>query len=346
MVNENIEKLKEKNKEDPSKFCVPLAEEYKKTGMVDEAISVLLTGLKNQPYYIGAMVALGKLYLQKNMLLEAQGEFEKAVGLAPDNILAHKKLADIYYERGETEKALKEYQSVVRLNPGDEEAKVIKLSLEKRIQETQAHEEKDEAVISSNPGEFQDTLVTEQPVPASQGGEDIRTVKIKDIPVYEIDEEINGAELGIKIPEKLKPVDGGYVTRELEEFRKIVQKHSEKPQAVDLPAGRQGSTLQAEEAPEAQHKEEADIQDLLIPEGETPEDSGDAEIPKKPGGDKISISMRTETMADIFIAQGLYDKAMNIYKEILAADSDNKRIIQKSEELQILIENEKKKRNI
>lgn len=106
--------------------------------MVDEAISVLLTGLKTQPYYISAMVALGKLYLQKDMLLEAQGEFEKAVSLAPDNILAHKKLADIYYERGETEKALKEYQSVIRLNPGDEEAKVTKLSIEKRLQETQA----------------------------------------------------------------------------------------------------------------------------------------------------------------------------------------------------------------
>ncbi|MEK6528729.1 MAG: hypothetical protein AABZ36_07615 [Nitrospirota bacterium] len=100
-----------------------------------------------------------------------------------------------------------------------------------------------------------------------------------------------------------------------------------------------------EETPEAQHKEAADIQDLLIPEGETPEDSGDAEIPKKQGGDKISISMRTETMADIFIAQGLYDKAMNIYKEILASDSDNKRIIQKSEELKNLIEKEKKKGN-
>ncbi|MEK6528728.1 MAG: tetratricopeptide repeat protein, partial [Nitrospirota bacterium] len=267
MVNENIEKLKKKNKENPSKFFVPLAEEYKKAGMVDEAISVLLTGLKNQPYYIGAMVALGKLYLQKDMLLEAQEEFEKAVGLAPDNILAHKKLADIYYERGETEKALKEYQSVVRLNPGDEEAKVIKLSLEKRIQETQAHEEKvadlpagrqgstlrDEAVISSNPGEFQDTLVAEQPVSASQGGEDIRTVKIKDIPVYEIDEEINGAELGIKIPEKLKPVEERYVTRELEEFRKIVERHSEKQQVEEAP-----------EAPEAQNKEAANIQDLLI----------------------------------------------------------------------------------
>lgn len=258
MVNENIEKLKKKIKENPlSKFFVPLAEEYKKAGMVDEAISVLLTGLKNQPYYISAMVALGKLYLQKDMLSEAQEEFEKAADLAPDNLLAHKKLADIYYERGETEKALKEYQSIIKLNPVDEEAKVMKLSLENRIQETLAHEEKvvestlrDEAVISSNSGEFQDALVTEQPVPALQGGEDIGTVKIKDIPVYEIDEEVNGAELGIKIPEKLKPVDEGYVTRELEEFRKIVERHSEKPQAAGLPArlaaqraGRQGSTL-------------------------------------------------------------------------------------------------------
>jgi tetratricopeptide (TPR) repeat protein len=345
MINENIEKLKKKVEKDPlSKFFVPLAEEYKKEGMVEEAMSVLLTGLKNQPYYISAMVALGKLYLQKDMISEAREEFEKAVGLAPDNLLAHKKLAGIYYKRGEMDEALKECQSVIKLNPGDNEAKTMKLSLENRLKQAQAPEESDEAVITgssgspcplretSEAGDFQESLGTEQPVPASQGGEDIRTVKIKNIPVYEIDEEVNGAELGIKIPERLKPVDQGYVTRELEEFRKIVELHSEKPQA--------------EETSEAQHKEAVNMQDLLIQEVETPEDRVDAEIPKKSGGDKISISMRTETMADIFIAQGLYDKAMNIYIEMLAADPDNRRIIRKSEELKDLIELKNKKEDV
>lgn len=101
-----------------------------------------------------------------------------------------------------------------------------------------------------------------------------------------------------------------------------------------------------EETPEAQHEEAANIRDLLITVGETSEGSGNAEMPKKPCADKISISMHTETMADIFIAQGLYDKAMNIYKERLASDPDNKRIIQKSEELQKLIEKEKKKGDV
>ncbi|MEK7789333.1 MAG: hypothetical protein AAB283_05390, partial [Planctomycetota bacterium] len=61
MALEDIEKLKEKLKKDPnSKLFVPLAEEYRKKGMLDEAISVLMTGITSQPGYTSARVSLGK----------------------------------------------------------------------------------------------------------------------------------------------------------------------------------------------------------------------------------------------------------------------------------------------
>lgn len=66
MAKDEIEKLKEKVEKDPlSKLFVPLAEEYRKIGMLDEAVSVLLKGLENQPNYMTARVALGKIYLEK-----------------------------------------------------------------------------------------------------------------------------------------------------------------------------------------------------------------------------------------------------------------------------------------
>ncbi len=60
--------------------------------------------------------------------------------------------------------------------------------------------------------------------------------------------------------------------------------------------------------------------------------------PVQAAEDRISISMPTETMADIYIGQGLYDKAMDVYKEILSSDPENKQIIRKCGELRMLME--------
>lgn len=123
MAFEDIEKLKEKVDKDPnSKLFVPLAEEYKKAGMLDEAIAVLTKGLERQPGYMSARVSLGKVYLEKGMLDEAKAEFEKVISVIPDNLYAHRKLAEIYRDLGETDNAIKEFKTVLRLNPMDEEA--------------------------------------------------------------------------------------------------------------------------------------------------------------------------------------------------------------------------------
>jgi tetratricopeptide (TPR) repeat protein len=66
MALEEIERLKEKINKDPnSKLFVPLAEEYKKAGMFDEAIDALILGLERQPNYLSARVSLGKIYIER-----------------------------------------------------------------------------------------------------------------------------------------------------------------------------------------------------------------------------------------------------------------------------------------
>ncbi len=121
MALEDIERLKEKIGRDPnSKLFVPLAEEYKKAGMLDEAIEVLTGGLENQPGYLSARVSLGKIFIERGMLHEAQTEFEKVIAAIPDNLYAHKKLAEIYKELGDKNKATKEFRTVLKLNPLDD----------------------------------------------------------------------------------------------------------------------------------------------------------------------------------------------------------------------------------
>src|SRR5512134_751463 len=123
MGTKDIEKLKEKFEKDlNSKLFLPLAEEYRKEGMLDEAIAALQTGLDKHKAYTSARVLLGKIYLEKGMLDEARKEFENVTASVPDNLFAHKKLAEIYRDTGEAELAIKAFKSILRLNPMDEES--------------------------------------------------------------------------------------------------------------------------------------------------------------------------------------------------------------------------------
>lgn len=131
MSPDEIERLRIKIEKDPtSRLFLPLAEEYRKSGMPDEAISVLQLGLERNPGYTSAIVALGRIYLEKNMLYEARAKFEEVVSVVTGNLFVHRKLADIYMELGEKEKALAEYKEVLRLNPRDEEVSVCIEALE------------------------------------------------------------------------------------------------------------------------------------------------------------------------------------------------------------------------
>lgn len=133
MALEDIERLKEKIGRDPnSKLFVPLAEEYKKAGMLDEAIEVLTGGLENQPGYLSARVSLGKIFIDRGMLHEARTEFEKVIAAIPDNLYAHKKLAEIYKELGDKDKATKEFRTVLKLNPLDDWAAASLAEIERQ----------------------------------------------------------------------------------------------------------------------------------------------------------------------------------------------------------------------
>jgi tetratricopeptide (TPR) repeat protein len=123
MALQEIERLKERvDKDQNSKLFVPLAEEYKKEGMLDEAIDALTKGLERHPGYMSARVSLGKIYLEKGMLSEAGAEFKKVANAIPDNLYAHKKLAEIYRALSERENAVAEFRQVLKLNPTDEDA--------------------------------------------------------------------------------------------------------------------------------------------------------------------------------------------------------------------------------
>lgn len=129
-----IFKFAEKLAEDPrSKVFVPLAEEYVKVGMLQEAIDVLEQGLKVYPTFITALVALGRVYRQKGVVSKAKAALEGAVKLSPENLVAHRTLARIYLEEGALESAMRSCSVVLTANRKDEEILALKATIEQQL---------------------------------------------------------------------------------------------------------------------------------------------------------------------------------------------------------------------
>jgi tetratricopeptide (TPR) repeat protein len=106
-----IRDLKRRLELDPSsRLFVTLAEEYRKTGRLADALSTLQKGLLAHPGYISAQVALGRAYLEAGQITEAIATFSKVLASDPGNLVSAKSLADVYLSRGESLEAIKKYK--------------------------------------------------------------------------------------------------------------------------------------------------------------------------------------------------------------------------------------------
>jgi tetratricopeptide (TPR) repeat protein len=122
--------LKEYQSNPRSRIFAPLAEAYRKSGLVDEAIDICKEGLEYHPNFVSGMVALARCYFDKAQYTAAIKELEKVVSDVPDNFLAQKLLAESYSLIGDAQNALKSYKMVLFLNPRDEEVKSIVAGME------------------------------------------------------------------------------------------------------------------------------------------------------------------------------------------------------------------------
>ena len=125
-----IDRLAVQLAKDPhSKAFMPLAEEYGKVGMWQEAAAVLEDGLKVYPGFITAMVALGRAYDHMGQSTKAKAILEESVKLSPENLRAHRTLIKIYQSQGLNELALQSCATILTVNPRDEEALSIQSAL-------------------------------------------------------------------------------------------------------------------------------------------------------------------------------------------------------------------------
>ena len=108
--------------QDPrSRVFAPLAEAYRKAGLLEEAIEICRDGLRIHPHFLGGRVALARALFDKGEYAQTVKELEPVVLDAPDNLVAQKLLAECYLILGRMSDALAAYKVLLFFMPQDAE---------------------------------------------------------------------------------------------------------------------------------------------------------------------------------------------------------------------------------
>jgi tetratricopeptide (TPR) repeat protein len=117
-------------KDPRSQVFAPLAEAYRKMGLIEEAFRICVRGVQYHPHFSGGRIALAKVLLDRENKIGALQELQKAVDISPDNILAHQMLGELHLNQKNAKEALRAYKMVLFLAPNNERAQKAVKKLE------------------------------------------------------------------------------------------------------------------------------------------------------------------------------------------------------------------------
>lgn len=112
---------KKLGKDANSLIFLPLAEEYRKIGMIEEAIFYLAEGLKKNPSYTLAKTTLARCYFDAKDILKAKDLVTDVLRETPDNAIAMKLKGQIMLREGKFDEARIQLQEVLKFRPNDQE---------------------------------------------------------------------------------------------------------------------------------------------------------------------------------------------------------------------------------
>jgi tetratricopeptide (TPR) repeat protein len=346
------------SKDPKSKLFVPLAEEYKKAGDLEMAVYVLAEGLKNNPGYVTARSILGRLLLEQGDLAGSQKELEEVVKVIPDNLLAQRKLGDICILRNNPKDALKYYKSVLSLNPRDNEVVAIIADIEAgRAVSLKGVQTKPQAIAEKiSPQEIkpQPSNASTSPTQAERSGAAVKSSPVSTAEAVRVEEPVQlkkpmAASVGTDVP--------GEKTEEPEEILEVMPLDTGKPDhhagaaALDIPSEPTSGKEPVEPPstaplqPQATRPQpdlvltEPDLFKVPLSVEETQTQPEIAEQPFNFGAIETEMNIEapaipaesvaetsseqsddftTDTLAELYIAQGFYEKAVDIYERMLA----------------------------
>ncbi len=101
----------------------PLAEAYRKEGMLPEALELLEAGLAHHPNYVPAHIVRGRCWVDSGSDAAAEASFGRVLDLDPENGIALKGLAEIAERAGRYADASRRLEKLLDFDRNNEEAR-------------------------------------------------------------------------------------------------------------------------------------------------------------------------------------------------------------------------------
>lgn len=326
ILDPEIERLSEKLGKDPDSLVfAPLADAYRRSGLIEEAIDVLRKGMEKHPNYASAFIVLGRCYQDQKMYELARSEFEKALDVDPDNFLASKLYAAVLVPLKRKEEAQERYRRLLESDPTNVE---VQKALEDLNSEEPDEEEKKDLSSGADMGMFGFGDIDK---PETSGGaEGLGGM----LPGTDLGGEVS-APTGTTSVEaepatEATPTDlGGRSPFDFGTIPEAAGAEPEKPEEeVAPPPFLEPTVVNESGARMARHdlggEGESAKPEVTVPEKEEevvlPKPTGETAFTAPPGLD-VSIGARVDAnLAEIYYQNGFPDKAIGVYEKLVEMD--------------------------
>ena len=350
-----IEKLQHRWQENPLGLTfAPLAEAYRKEGMLADALEMLEIGLTQHPSYVPAHIVRGRCFLDAKSDGQAEQAFLRVAELDPENVIALKSLADIAERAGRYTSAIERLEILLGFDRSNEDARL-------QLERLRAHQHIPMTGAVSLPADPVPVIAPAEPAAEAAafgapfpepGSAEIPAVEVPvaEVPVVEAPvveapaaegsaaevpavEEAGGAAAPEAPPEP--PPASELPKAEIFVFRSEVEVEIFSP--VELTAG-PATEFQGPSDSESLVSGRAEAADLVE------RSEGATDQPSELAGEEVVIEeaslvvaadrdpeaepqlVVTETMAEIFLRQGHLQLALAVYTQLLDRDPTNPRI--------------------
>jgi predicted Zn-dependent protease len=308
VADSRIDELRRRIERDPgSRLFAQLAEEHRKAGEHAEAIRVARAGLVQHPSYPSARLTLGRALLDSGDPVGARAELEAALRDAPDNILASRFLGQALAAAGELGPALVQLQKTLKLAPGDRQLEGQIVALQAKLGTAPSS-----AAASAPPAAVDRGLTS--PLPTS-------AVVLPTIPMQRPGDPARWAHRPVPPPLPPTAVPGA----------PPAPPPAGPPPASATPQPEANAPLFSEPF------YESDVAPTQ-PTGRTPGrdaaagHEGELTLPTAPSEALLeevtapaATPLASSTLAELYYRQGLGDRAIEVYRQLLADEPGNER---------------------
>ncbi len=336
-----LEELKRALQKEPgSRQFLALAEELRKEGEFGEAIRALENGLRYHPTYVAAQVSLGRVLRESGRPDDALKAFLNALRLDGENLVAIKQAALLYLEKGEQVEAVKKLKRYRGLNPGDKEVaeEIERLDLE--LGSTSRLRSSSIPAGLPLPQRDPSTRPFITPPPAPQAPEEMR-IQAEPFPVYSVEPPREPSVAGEpdRSPAGLEPAYASLTKVVVREDDRASRPPVAEPDVflfeAEVEPVRQGEPSPAPSDPFAGEVERSvEDEDRTLPgrpiglpvSGTAPEapsgSAGTGEAPAKERRGERRGELFSETLADLYLSQGLRLEARNAFETMACTEED------------------------